>query len=110
MFGCFYGTINISSVSTIITVWSHSPVSFFEWWIISVLDIIKKTPKRVYESMAPPWGLSTQRAPEELLQTNSKCYLVAKQAFRARICTIFCMREATYISGGFHMRDGPLGA
>ena len=33
--------------------------------------------------------------------------MISKQAFRARVCTIFCMREATYISDGFRMRAGP---
>ena len=45
--------------------------------------------------MATPCGLSTARVPKELLQTNQKRNLVAKQAFWARNVTISCMREAT---------------
>ena len=37
----------------------------------------------------------------------SFCNLFAKHAFRARICSILCMREATFISHGFRMRAGP---
>ena len=59
------------------------------------------------KNMAPPWGLPTQRAPQELFQKELN--LIAKQAFRVRICTMSCMREATYISNGFRMRAGPLG-
>ena len=54
--------------------------------------------------MAQPRGLSTPRAPKDLCTR-----LVAKLAFWARICTIFCMRGATYISDGFRMRAGSLG-
>ena len=38
---------------------------------------------------------------------SPKSNLVAKQAFRARICTIICMREATYIYDAFRMRQPP---
>ena len=55
----------------------------------------------------PHCGGSQRREPKELLQKSKTCKLVAKQAFQARIGTIFCMREATYISDGFRMRAGP---
>ena len=64
---------------------------------------------RTYDHKAPPWGLSTQRAPKELFQKIPQSKLVVKYAFVLRICTMFCMREATYISDGFHMRTGTLG-
>ena len=35
--------------------------------------------------------------------------LVTKYALFLRICTIFCMRETTYISYGVRMRASPLG-
>ena len=53
--------------------------------------------------MAPPWGLSTPRAPKYY----SKNKMVAKSVFFLQICTIFCMRETVYISDGFRMRAGP---
>ena len=59
--------------------------------------------------MAPRWGLSTPRAPKEMFGKKSKMCKVVKQTFRARIWTIFCMPEATYISGGFRMLRGRLG-
>ena len=62
--------------------------------------------------MAPPWG-SQRREPQNDFWTkkrrnkaNSK--LVTKYAFFTRICIIFCMCKAVYISNGFRMRAGPL--
>ena len=57
----------------------------------------------------PTVGAFNAESPKRIVTTKKKgkCNFVAKQAFRARICTIFCMREAIYISDGFRMRAGP---
>ena len=59
--------------------------------------------------MAPPWGLSTPRAPKELFQTFQKNNMVTKQVFFLRISTIFCMREAVTISNTSRIVPCPLG-
>ena len=59
--------------------------------------------------MAPPWGLSTPRAPKELFNYFLKSDLVTKQVFFLRISTIFCMRETVIISNGSRILPCPLG-
>ena len=59
--------------------------------------------------MAPPRGLSTPRAQKVRIQKNPKSDLVTKHTLRAPIWTIFCMREAIYISHGLRILPGPLG-
>ena len=46
--------------------------------------------------MAPPWGLSTPRA-LKVKNKIEKCFGHEIRVF-LWICTIFCMREAVYIS------------
>ena len=50
--------------------------------------------------------LNAERPKQKMLPKMKK-RMVAKQAFRASICTIFCLREATCISDDFRMRAGP---
>ena len=64
---------------------------------------------QTYVIMAPPWGLSTPRAPKELFQKNRKSNMVTKQVFFLRIPTIFCMREAVIISNVSRILPCPLG-
>ena len=59
--------------------------------------------------MAPPWGLSTPRAPKELLNFFPKNDLVTKHVFFLRISTIFCMRETVIISNGSRILPCPQG-
>ena len=59
--------------------------------------------------MAPPWGLSTPRAPKEPFLNVRKSNMVTKQVFFLRIFTIFCMREAVTISYGSRILPCPLG-
>ena len=59
--------------------------------------------------MAPPWGLSTPRAPKELFNYFLKSDLVTKQVFFLRISTIFCMRKTVIISNGSRILPCPLG-
>ena len=56
--------------------------------------------------MAPPRGLSTPRALKVKIKTKKE--MVAKYAFFVRICTIFCIREAVYISYGSRIPPRPL--
>ena len=53
-------------------------------------------------------ALNTESPQQTFFKTVKKHKLVTKNIF-LRICTIFCMREATYISDDFRMRAGPLG-
>ena len=59
--------------------------------------------------MAPPWGLSTPWAPKELFEKFKKVSWSRNECLFLTICTIFCMREAVYISNDLRMRAGPLG-
>ena len=56
----------------------------------------------------PTVGGSQRREPQKNFQQFQKCKLVTKKTFSLRICTMFCMREAVYISSDFRMRAGPL--
>ena len=62
----------------------------------------------IYTHMAPPWGLSTPRAPKELFQKFRKSNMVTKQVFFLRISATFCMREAVTISNGSRILPCPL--
>ena len=56
-----------------------------------------------------PWPDIPRHEIVSATATNDGPPWVAKQAFQARICTIFHMREATYISDGIRMRACPRG-
>ena len=60
-----------------------------------------------FSAYGPTVGALIAESPKDFLQKKTKCNLVAKRAFWARICTISCMRKVTYISDGFRMRAGP---
>ena len=64
---------------------------------------------RGFPFMAPPWGLSTPRAPKEPFQKLRKSNMVTKQVLFLRISTIFCMREAVTISNVSRILPCPLG-
>ena len=57
----------------------------------------------------PTVGAVNAESPKRTFQKRAQTKFVTEYAYFMQICTIYCMREAVYISYDFRMRAGPLG-